>query len=50
MVDDERIVDCGTPHIILQKQIYFTSLSMRKAFIATIVGSSNVIKGFGKPA
>lgn len=48
MVDDECIVDYGTTHIVLQKQIYFIFLSMKKAFIIAIVGSSDLIEGSGR--
>ena len=50
MAEDECIIDCGTTHTILTKKIYFTSLLMRKAFIATIAGSSDLIEGSGRAA
>ena len=48
MAKDECIIDCGTTHTILTKKIYFTSLLTRKAFIATIAWSSNLIEGTGR--
>ena len=50
MAEDECIIDCGTTHTILTKKIYFISLLMRKAFIATIAGSSDLIEGSGRAA
>ena len=50
MAEDECIIDCETTHTILSKKIYFSSSLMRKAFIATIAGSSDLIDGSGGTA
>ena len=50
MAEDERIIDCRTTHTILTKKIYFTFLLMRKVFINTIAGSSNLIEGSRRAA
>ena len=50
MAEDECIIDCETTHTILSKKIYFSSSLMRKAFIATIAGSSDLIEGSGRAA
>ena len=48
MTNDECSIDCWITHSILTRKIYFTSLLMRKAFIATIVRSSDLIKVSGR--
>ncbi|KAM0976790.1 hypothetical protein PS2_019385 [Malus domestica] len=41
------LADSATTHTILHEQHYFTNLIPKKAHLATLLGSSNLIEGYG---
>jgi hypothetical protein len=48
MGEDFCLADSTTTHTILKDKKYFQQLSLSKAYVNTISGSSNLIEGFGR--
>ena len=48
MGEDFCLADSATTHTILKDKKYFQQLSLSKAYVNTISGSSNLIEGFGR--
>ncbi|GAV64664.1 hypothetical protein CFOL_v3_08182, partial [Cephalotus follicularis] len=46
-IRDICMTDSATTHIILQNEIYFSHLTISKANVGTIFGTSNLIEGSG---
>ena len=48
MGEDFCLADSATTHTILKDKKYFQQLSLSKTYANTILGSSNLIEGFGR--
>ena len=46
--DDACLADCETTHIIRRDKRYFLELTLIKANVSTISGTTNLVKGFGR--
>ena len=46
--DDVYLVDCATSYTILRDKRYFLELTLIKANVSTISGTTNLVKGFGR--
>ena len=46
--DDVWLTDCATTHTILQDKIYFLELTLIKANVSTIFGTTNLVEGSGR--
>ena len=46
--DDVCLADCATTHTILRDKRYFLELTLIKANVSTISGTTNLVEGFGR--
>ena len=46
--DDVCLADCATTHTILRNKRYFLELTLIKANVSTISGTTNLVEGFGR--
>ena len=46
--DDVCLTKCATTHTILQDKRYFLELTLTKANVSTIFGTTNLVEGFGR--
>ena len=46
--DDLCLINCATTHTILRDKRYFLELTLTKANVSTIFGTTNLVEGFGR--